>query len=250
MPLPATELARIGAEAQALLSELKLLGTLTLTPEGYNLMLSGPAPQLRHFWDRWQSLLAIYLVAEIEEAHRHETVLTTNPFAELKVKIKKALGPLGSAKGELSDPQGVRGTPLNSDQWDLLLASGEAVLVDTRNYYEYIYGHFQGALDPGIARFEQFPKVLTELLAAQPSKRPLALYCTGGIRCRKLTPLLKQLTMPERPVYELAGGIIAYLRDRRGAAHSQWQGSCFVFDRRVALNHLLQPIAAGREIPH
>ena len=60
------------------------------------------------------------------------------------------------------------------------------------------------------------------------------MFCTGGIRCEKASAFLKREGVEE--VYHLKGGILAYLEAVPEEA-SRWQGECFVFDQRVAVDH-------------
>jgi UPF0176 protein len=133
--------------------------------------------------------------------------------------------------GAYLDPQG----------WNALIASPDTLVIDTRNAYEVAVGSFAGALDPGTASFRDFPAwVERELRPLVEARRPraLALFCTGGIRCEKATAHLIQEGF--EGVHHLQGGILRYL-EAVDPAESRWQGECFVFDQRVAVNHRLEP---------
>jgi UPF0176 protein len=114
------------------------------------------------------------------------------------------------------------------------------LLVDTRNRYETAIGMFAGAVDPMTTNFREFPEWAHSLANQPADRRPkkVAMYCTGGIRCEKASALMQDMGFDE--VYHLKGGILKYLEDVP-AANSQWQGECFVFDGRVAVDHDLQP---------
>ena len=62
------------------------------------------------------------------------------------------------------------------------------------------------------------------------------MFCTGGIRCEKASSYMLQLGF--KKVYHLEGGIIKYL-ENVPIEQSKWQGECFVFDNRVAIEHEL-----------
>ena len=64
------------------------------------------------------------------------------------------------------------------------------------------------------------------------------MYCTGGIRCEKATSYLIEKGFTN--VHHLRGGILRYFEEV-SQSESRWQGECFVFDQRVALNHQLSP---------
>ena len=71
------------------------------------------------------------------------------------------------------------------------------------------------------------------MIAAQ-----VMMYCTGGIRCERSTAYLKKKGFTE--VYHLKGGILRYLEEMP-KDQSLWEGDCFVFDYRVAVDHDLKP---------
>jgi UPF0176 protein len=63
------------------------------------------------------------------------------------------------------------------------------------------------------------------------------MFCTGGIRCEKFAPYMKQLGFDE--VYQLEGGILRYL-EQIEPDESLWEGECFVFDDRRTVDEKLQ----------
>ncbi len=154
---------------------------------------------------------------------------TTLPFARLKVRVKPEIVTMGVPG---VDPRRRAGRHVPAGEWDDLLASvPDIALIDTRNSYEVAEGSFAGSVDPGTRHFREFPawwRANRDALAG----RPVAMFCTGGIRCEKATSFA--LAEGATEVYHLQGGILAYLDAGRGAA-SLWQGSCFVFDERGAI---------------
>jgi UPF0176 protein len=118
------------------------------------------------------------------------------------------------------------------EKWNALIEDPNVLVVDTRNHYEVEVGTFPRAIDPKTDSFRQFPDFAKKL--AETSKdRPLAMYCTGGIRCEKATALMLELGFEE--VYHLQGGILNYLTEMH-AGDNRWNGECFVFDTRVAVD--------------
>jgi UPF0176 protein len=105
------------------------------------------------------------------------------------------------------------------------------VMLDTRNGFEVDAGAFAGALDWRLARFSDFPAAV-QTHAAELQGKTVVSYCTGGIRCEKAALWMQQAGIPH--VLQLDGGILRYFEDVPGAPH--WQGQCFVFDERVALD--------------
>jgi UPF0176 protein len=130
----------------------------------------------------------------------------------------------------------VVGTYVDPEQWNALLSDPELTLIDTRNDYEYAIGSFRGAVDPGLKTFREFPDWVRENL--DPARhRKVAMFCTGGIRCEKASSYL--LEQGFEAVYHLKGGILKYLEEVP-RDQSVWDGECFVFDDRVAVNHDLE----------
>jgi UPF0176 protein len=140
---------------------------------------------------------------------------------------------------DFSEGQGAYVAP---QDWNTLIDDPGTILVDTRNSYEHGIGSFAGALDPATRSFSEFPGWLEDLAGRmtpeERAEKPLAMFCTGGIRCEKSTALAR--TLGFRQVYHLKGGILAYL-EQVPEAESRWQGDCFVFDERVAVGHALAP---------
>jgi UPF0176 protein len=113
-----------------------------------------------------------------------------------------------------------------------LLDDPGTLLIDTRNHYEIEVGSFPGAVDPGTDSFRQFARFAAQLPEEQ-KDRPVAMFCTGGIRCEKASALMLELGF--REVYQLQGGILKYL-EQTDEANNRWNGECFVFDTRVAVD--------------
>jgi UPF0176 protein len=107
----------------------------------------------------------------------------------------------------------------------------DITLLDTRNDYEVRFGTFKKATHLAINDFSDFPKAATALTA----DKPVVMFCTGGIRCEKAALELLHAGFPE--VYQLEGGILNYFQETDGA---HYEGECFVFDERVALDTNLQ----------
>jgi len=148
----------------------------------------------------------------------------------MKVRLKKEIVALHAPE---ADPARQVGTYVPADKWNALICDPGVVLVDTRNDYEVKIGTFKGARDPGIKTFGAFPDYVKTHLDPKRDKR-VAMFCTGGIRCEKSTAYLLAHGFEE--VYHLEGGILKYL-ETVPKEQSLWEGECFVFDERVALDH-------------
>lgn len=155
------------------------------------------------------------------------------PFYRTKVKLKKEIVTMGV---EGIDPLKVVGTYVKPKDWNELISDPDVLLVDTRNKYEVQIGTFKNAVNPETDTFREFPDYVKAHL--DPSKhKKVAMFCTGGIRCEKSTAYLKEQGFDE--VYHLEGGVLKYLEEIK-QEQSMWEGECFVFDNRVAVNHSLE----------
>lgn len=155
------------------------------------------------------------------------------PFKRTKVKLKKEIVTMGV---EGIDPTRSVGTYIEPKDWNALISDPDVTLIDTRNEYEYEIGTFKNAVNPHTDSFREFPKYTEENLDPEKHKK-VAMFCTGGIRCEKSTAFLKEKGFEE--VYHLKGGILKYLEEVP-KEESLWEGECFVFDDRVAVNHDLE----------
>ncbi len=155
---------------------------------------------------------------------------TEMPFNRMKVRLKKEIVTLGDPD---TDPKAKVGAYVDAADWNDLLKQPDILLIDTRNQFEVEMGTFEGALDPNISRFGEFPDFASRALDPAKHKK-IAMFCTGGIRCEKASSYL--LSQGFEEVYHLKGGILKYLEDIP-PDQSLWRGECFVFDHRVALGH-------------
>lgn len=215
------------APLQQLMEQQQIRGTLLLASEGINGTVAGARAAI--------DLLLGWLNAqpELTPVSYKESFNANQPFHRSKVKLKKEIVTLGV---EGIDPNRVVGTYVKPKDWNKLISEPDVLLVDTRNRYEVKIGTFKHAIDPQTDSFRQFPEYVRQNLDPERHRR-VAMFCTGGIRCEKSTAYLKELGFDE--VYHLEGGILQYLADVP-ETDSLWQGECFVFDGRVAVNHQLE----------
>ena len=106
-------------------------------------------------------------------------------------------------------------------------------MLDARNEFEVAQGTFVGAKSLGLKAFSDLPAAAAQADPAWRSQ-PIVTFCTGGIRCEKAAPLLTSMGFTN--VVQLDGGILRYFEEC-GSAH--FEGECFVFDERVALDATL-----------
>ena len=202
-------------------------GTILLAPEGINGTIAGSRQAIDSVLSFLRSDPGL-IDLEPKESHADSP-----PFDRLKVRLKKEIVTLGLPE---IDPSDRVGTYVSPQEWNALISDPEVTLIDTRNDYEVSIGTFKGAQNPKTASFRQFPDYVRTHL--DPSKhKKVAMFCTGGIRCEKATSLMMAQGFQE--VYHLQGGILKYLEEVP-PEESLWQGECFVFDQRVAVEHGLE----------
>ena len=210
------------------LRRLNIKGTILIAPEGINGTIAGHRPQVTEFVE-W-----LHADERFKPCRVKVSAADRMPFHRTRVKLKQEIVTMGVPD---IDPRMLTGTYIKPAEWNKLIADPEVTLIDTRNDYEISIGTFAGAINPQLGSFREFPDYARNHLDPGQHKK-IAMFCTGGIRCEKSTAYLKSKGFAE--VYHLEGGILNYLEQVPGA-ESQWQGECFVFDDRVAVDHRLQP---------
>ena len=228
-PLPDPE-----AAADALRALAKgLTGSVVVAREGVNGAVAGGADAVADFEAALQRDDVMRgALRGMPFKHSH---CTTPPFGRLKVGVKPEIVALGlpDAAGMLPAPDEHDASHLSPAAWRDMLARDDVVLLDNRNHFEVRLGRFRGALDPGVHNFRHFVAwVQAHAAEWREAGRPVAMYCTGGIRCDKTAPWLRSLGLQ---VWQLDGGVLNYFRQVPDAERD-WQGECFVFDNRVALD--------------
>ncbi len=221
----------------SLAREGDVLGSVLVALEGVNGTISGPEPGVNAVLDHLRASLDLgndhYARLEVKRSWADKPV-----FRRFKARRKKEIVTIGVAS---VDPSASVGTYVEPEHWNALVDDPDTLVIDTRNSYETAIGTFDGAIDPGTESFRDFPQwaetTLRPLMEDNGNKR-IAMFCTGGIRCEKASSYLQQRGFGE--VHHLRGGILKYL-EQVPEAESRWQGECFVFDQRVALNHRLEP---------
>ncbi len=206
-------------------------GTLLLAQEGINGTIAGSRDGI----DR--VLAHIRALPGCADLVWKESTATEAPFPRMKVRLKREIVTMGQPQ---VDPRAAVGHYVEPAEWNALISAPDVAVIDTRNDYEVAIGTFEGAVDPETESFRDFPAWWEANKERFHNKR-IAMFCTGGIRCEKSTNWLMSQGVEE--VYHLKGGILKYLEEVP-AEDSSWQGSCFVFDGRVSVEHGL------REGPH
>ena len=217
----------------------ELTGSIVVAHEGVNGTVAGTPAAVAAFEAALQEALDGALRGM---AFKH-SACATPPFGRLKVGVKPEIVALG-LPGALPAPDERDASHLPPAAWRELLARDDVVLLDNRNHFEVRLGRFRGAVDPGVHNFRDFVAwVRAHADEWRAARRPVAMYCTGGIRCDKTAPWLRDLGLE---VYQLDGGILGYFQQLPDADRD-WQGECFVFDNRVALDTRLRETATTAE---
>ena len=218
---------------------LNVLGSILVAPEGINGVLAGSAQALEAFE---HALLGDSRFTGITFKRSH---CTTPPFARMKVHCKGEIVSIGMPIDVPIDGVGsAAGTRVNPQAWRELMTQDDVVVLDNRNAFEFRLGRFKSALNPGVENFRDFPEfVRAQAPAWKAAGQRVAMYCTGGIRCEKTSAWMHSLGLD---VYELDGGILNYFQTLPDAQR-EWEGECFVFDNRIALDTQLQETATTAE---
>jgi UPF0176 protein len=208
---------------QNLFIENDIKGTLILSKEGINGTISGMSVNISCVSKQIKTFLKF-------SKFDSENLSKSNfqPFHKLKVKIKKEVVPMGLK----ITPRVKKDNHLTPTKWNNLIKNKNTLVLDARKPFEHEVGTFKKAVNPKVKHFREFPKYLNKL----DKKKPVAMFCTGGIRCEKASVYLNQKGF--KNVFQLKGGILNYLK-KTNKKNSLWKGECFVFDNRVSVKHNL-----------
>ena len=208
---------------QNLFIENDIKGTLILSKEGINGTISGMSVNISCVSKQIKTFLKF-------SKFDSENLSKSNfqPFHKPKVKIKKEVVPMGLKIA----PRVKKDNHLTPTKWNNLIKNKNTLVLDARKPFEHEVGTFKKAVNPKVKHFREFPKYLNKL----DKKKPVAMFCTGGIRCEKASVYLNQKGF--KNVFQLKGGILNYLK-KTNKKNSLWKGECFVFDNRVSVKHNL-----------
>lgn len=207
------------------MEEKSIFGTFIIANEGFNSTICGTTKDLAKFIPRVEHIFDTKI--EFKSSFHEEMA-----FRRRKVKIKKEIVTL---RKEVDIEKGL-GTHVEAQNWNEILEDPETVVIDARNEYEYKVGSFNGAVNPKTSSFNELPDFVEQNL--DPNKdNKVAIFCTGGIRCEKFAPYLKEQGFKD--VYQLKGGILKYLEEVSDEK-SLWEGECFVFDERITVDSNLE----------
>ena len=200
-------------------------GTIIIAKEGLNGTISGKIKDINKTIKKLKSL---FLFKQFDSSNKSKSKF--QPFHKPKVKIKKEIVPMNLT---INSKERNMKTHLDPKDWNKLIKNKDTHIIDTRKPFEYKVGTFKRSVNPNVTNFRDFPKYLNKL----EKNKPVAMFCTGGIRCEKTSVYLKNKGF--KNIYQLNGGILNYLNKIK-KNESLWKGECFVFDNRISLKHGLK----------
>lgn len=220
---PLSDLTALRTTWQDLFETHSLAGTLLLSQEGINGSLCGTEEAI--------ATCISHLRADprFSDLVFKQSKSPQPAFRKLKVLIKKEIVTLGMPE---VNPAHLSGTRIAPQDWNAVMTDSDVFILDTRNRYEHALGTFKGASHPNTRQFRDFP-IYAQRHLQDMRRRPIAMFCTGGIRCEKASAYLLQQGFQK--VYQLEGGILNYFESVPEET-SLWQGACFIFDERGALS--------------
>ena len=204
-----------------------ILGTILIAEEGINGTVSGNRKNLD---------LLIKNIKKILRIKKLSLKISKNqfiPFYRLKIRLKKEIVTIGDKSIRTEK---VFGKHIPPKEWDKIINDQDYLIIDTRNDYEINIGSFKNSINPNIKSFRDFPKYIKDLNLNK--KQPIAMFCTGGIRCEKASSYL--IKNGFKNVSQLDGGVLNYLEYKKNKKINNWNGECFVFDNRVSVDKYLQ----------
>ena len=207
------------------ISNTSIRGSIIISSEGINGSLAGNSNDISKFL---KFIKKEFKFTEFDSSNISSSQF--QPFHKAKIKVKKEVVPLGL---KIKSESKRNNRYLSAKSWNKLITKKETLVIDVRKPFEYSVGTFKNAMNPNIQNFRDFPKFLSKV----EKTKPVAMFCTGGIRCEKASIFLKKKGF--KNVFQLKGGILNYLNKKK-KKDSLWKGECFVFDNRVSLKHKLK----------
>ena len=199
-------------------------GTLIISKEGLNGTISG---KLQDIFSINKEIKKLFKIKNFDSENLSKN--NFQPFYKSKVKIKNEVVPMGLNILKKIN----KNNHITPTKWNKLIKDKNTFVLDARKPFEYDVGTFRNATNPTIDNFREFPKYLNKLK----KNKPIAMFCTGGIRCEKASVYLKKKGF--KNIFQLKGGVLNYLQKVK-KKDSLWHGECFVFDNRITVKHNLE----------
>ena len=219
---PLENLDSLIPEFQNKCDELGLKGSVYLSPNGINFSIAGTEENIDTYIQFMEE------DSRFRDIPLKKTFSETQPFRRMKVRLKKEIISLGR---DDINPRELTGDYISPRElFEMYETKEDVIVLDTRNEYETRVGLFENAVDLQLDTFRDFPSAI-ETLPEEYKDKQIVMYCTGGIRCEKASAVMMKAGFSD--VKQLEGGVLDYFKETGGA---YWNGDCFVFDERVALD--------------
>ena len=223
---PLENLDSLIPEFQNKCDELGLKGSVYLSPNGINFSIAGTEKNINTYIEFMEK------DSRFRDIPLKKTFSETQPFRRMKVRLKKEIISLGR---DDINPRELTGDYISPRElFEMYETKEDVIVLDTRNEYETRVGLFENAVDLQLDTFRDFPSAI-ETLPEEYKDKQIVMYCTGGIRCEKASAVMMKAGFSD--VKQLEGGVLDYFKETGGA---YWNGDCFVFDERVALDKELK----------
>lgn len=237
-PLPDPEAVRLWQ--LAVCEPLGLRGRVIVSPHGINATVGGDLPDVKRY------VRAVRSYAPFAEADIKWSEGRGDDFPRLSVKVRPEIVTFGVPDEVKVTRDGILGGGgrLSPEQVHTLVADrgDEVAFLDGRNQIEAQIGRFAGAVVPDVQSTRDFVPLIESGALDHLKDRPVVTYCTGGVRCEVLSALLRHRGFSE--VYQLDGGIVRY--GERFGDDGLWEGSLYVFDKRMRVDFSDHPAVIGR----
>ena len=223
---PLENLDSLIPEFQNKCDQLGLKGSVYLSPNGINFSIAGTEKNIDTYIEFMEE------DSRFRDIPLKKTFSETQPFRRMKVRLKKEIISLGR---DDINPRELTGDYISPRElFEMYETKEDVIVLDTRNEYETRVGLFENAVDLQLDTFRDFPSAI-ETLPEEYKDKQIVMYCTGGIRCEKASAVMMKAGFSD--VKQLEGGVLDYFKETSGA---YWNGDCFVFDERVALDKELK----------
>ena len=235
-PIEAARLETLARELEKLGEDRGLKGLVIMATEGVNGTVSA-----RTTAEVESYLAAVSDYLGFPKLDSRTSQSATWPFRKFKIRLRDEIVTLGKPEVQPLSPKSP--THLSPEEWHRMMEEEGVVVLDTRNWYETRIGKFKGAIEPGLEEFQEFGGYLEKSGIEKTAK--VMIYCTGGIRCEKA--IVEMHNHGYENVFQLDGGILGYLAK---FPEGNFDGECFVFDQRVAVDGHLRPSTHYKMCPH
>lgn len=202
---------------------LGLTGRVIIAEEGINGTLEGTLPHTNIFKDE------LLLDPRFSDVQVKTSASKGDSFPKLSVKVRDEIVGTRFDKNKV-DPRKETARHLRPEELRAWYENQkDFVVVDMRNDYEFLSGHFKDSINPKLDNSRDLPAVLSHL---EPLKNKTVLtVCTGGVRCEKMSAYL--LSEGFSDVYQLDNGIHGYMEKYPG---QDYLGTLYTFDQRLTMD--------------